>query len=796
MSDESTFSNFHAASAAPAIHKCSVCSRGFIRPDHLARHERAHSKSRPFHCGLCGRRFGRRDVLLRHFSHLHRGQHPLEYVDSDLVQHKPTPRSQSSSASIDTVAQPAGPGPSPSGSDVHPGPLSTAILAESDLDDFLDLLVAVPSYSDLTRPWAFGLPNGQRSLSRATTRPLENRDLLPITPGQQLGLLGMRSKRPQCDIAPMLPSFHDGLFPPDELTCPSPHGRPKPHSLPSLTQSTFDRLVESYKCHCATIRPFLHMPTLDVSLYTLSSGAAPGTLTHGQSCTQWKRQPHRALVFSILALGALCDQKEALALELYHRTRKEILDLLARLQKLGREEAPPLDLIQAFINYVSCGTTFGDKSIEDLTVGHTVSLRSLVEVSGLEKPASKPLCAQSTCESCSSNAPADWLEWVHYEERKRTFLTYFALMSSTLAYLDAIASMDWREVKHRMPSSDQTWVAESPSTWRSAFENQKPHTFFSAEVQALYSGVPSGGNSENDNIDPPTAKPATNDGMQTPRDDYSCFILIAAVYRDTWLQRLQDTVDINATRTALQRWQTHWLHLTSQEEIRSATPLLGCSLAMFDNTQLLLHLDVKEAKQALVSRDYGRFCVTLPALDLRLDSEGLGCSLLSGREDWQQICDIFLHTDRRMALRQLALYSMNALELTFKVHSRSRWDKSKFTFTPHAGIAMFYCIQILASWICFFANCLSCGLYANWLQASQDSEEWADICLLRKILAFAQNRTKQFNADFNIPKSPEMLDERSAGCLASDFLDLHSQIIRNCGAWPCMPTLPLPGEIC
>ena len=41
--------------------------------EHLRRHERSHTKEKPFSCGVCQRKFSRRDLLLRHAQKLHAG---------------------------------------------------------------------------------------------------------------------------------------------------------------------------------------------------------------------------------------------------------------------------------------------------------------------------------------------------------------------------------------------------------------------------------------------------------------------------------------------------------------------------------------------------------------------------------------------------------------------------------------------------------------------------------------------------------------------------------------------------
>lgn len=55
----------------PRPHLCPICTRGFVRHEHLKRHQRSHTNERPFLCVFCGRCFARRDLVLRHQHKLH-----------------------------------------------------------------------------------------------------------------------------------------------------------------------------------------------------------------------------------------------------------------------------------------------------------------------------------------------------------------------------------------------------------------------------------------------------------------------------------------------------------------------------------------------------------------------------------------------------------------------------------------------------------------------------------------------------------------------------------------------------
>lgn len=55
----------------PRPFRCPICTRGFVRQEHLKRHQIAHTRERPYLCVLCGRCFARRDLVLRHQTKLH-----------------------------------------------------------------------------------------------------------------------------------------------------------------------------------------------------------------------------------------------------------------------------------------------------------------------------------------------------------------------------------------------------------------------------------------------------------------------------------------------------------------------------------------------------------------------------------------------------------------------------------------------------------------------------------------------------------------------------------------------------
>ncbi|GAV51844.1 hypothetical protein ZYGR_0AF03150 [Zygosaccharomyces rouxii] len=67
--------NGRTPSGKPRLFVCQVCTRAFARQEHLTRHERSHTKEKPYCCGICNRKFSRRDLLLRHAHKIHGGNY-------------------------------------------------------------------------------------------------------------------------------------------------------------------------------------------------------------------------------------------------------------------------------------------------------------------------------------------------------------------------------------------------------------------------------------------------------------------------------------------------------------------------------------------------------------------------------------------------------------------------------------------------------------------------------------------------------------------------------------------------
>ncbi|KAF5844137.1 hypothetical protein GGP41_001050 [Bipolaris sorokiniana] len=86
---------------------CKFCRRSFNRTEHLQRHERIHTKEKPFTCA-CGKAFTRRDLLLRHKRLYHDVNLAAQDQNTSVsFQSAPTPGTQGEDEDEDIVTGPS-----------------------------------------------------------------------------------------------------------------------------------------------------------------------------------------------------------------------------------------------------------------------------------------------------------------------------------------------------------------------------------------------------------------------------------------------------------------------------------------------------------------------------------------------------------------------------------------------------------------------------------------------------------------------------------------------------------------
>ncbi|PSN62983.1 hypothetical protein BS50DRAFT_637541 [Corynespora cassiicola Philippines] len=116
-----------------ALKQCSLCDRKFTKLEHVKRHERSHTRERPYECPTCKKHFSRSDVLFRHckghaqtaLNRLSNANSQQAQIPQNLQNPQNPQKQQSSSSSTDSKATPRpAPTPQPASQDPGPSPLS------------------------------------------------------------------------------------------------------------------------------------------------------------------------------------------------------------------------------------------------------------------------------------------------------------------------------------------------------------------------------------------------------------------------------------------------------------------------------------------------------------------------------------------------------------------------------------------------------------------------------------------------------------------------------------------------
>ncbi|KAI1623922.1 hypothetical protein EDD37DRAFT_666616 [Exophiala viscosa] len=89
------------ASATSRI-QCGVCGRKFSKNEHLRRHDRSHTKEKPYECPVCHKSFARSDVLVRHLR-----SHPATTVTPEPLNFPSGQESSGQHATVPPALEPS-----------------------------------------------------------------------------------------------------------------------------------------------------------------------------------------------------------------------------------------------------------------------------------------------------------------------------------------------------------------------------------------------------------------------------------------------------------------------------------------------------------------------------------------------------------------------------------------------------------------------------------------------------------------------------------------------------------------
>ncbi|KAJ5412387.1 uncharacterized protein N7487_006746 [Penicillium crustosum] len=129
------------------LKKCSICSRVFKKTEHYKRHERSHTKERPYECNVCHKRFSRSDVLSRHAK---------GHNQANATAGPSEAPNQQSSVIAGAPSMVPGSGNGLNSAEAHVPPLSStprdAPLASTGLPSSLDYLADISAHHGRTEP--------------------------------------------------------------------------------------------------------------------------------------------------------------------------------------------------------------------------------------------------------------------------------------------------------------------------------------------------------------------------------------------------------------------------------------------------------------------------------------------------------------------------------------------------------------------------------------------------------------------------------------------------------------------
>ncbi|KAB8228888.1 uncharacterized protein BDW43DRAFT_303578 [Aspergillus alliaceus] len=439
------------------LHHCERCGKDFARLEHLQRHERSHTKERPFQCAICVKAFTRKDLLARHNRLTHRagvvpapGPQEAPYSPNSLARALAT----AGASDIDGLIP-----DQPRGGNQLVG--NFAENATSDLPRVQPWTVS--DLSDLQTSWDFStddftsfmdsvvIPSNPFSPSYqpmptfspdyavhepSYVRPNISAQLLfgggfqEITPDDTAMSpfsSCLPSLQPEDDSPTLAPPrsasgnsqfivttecrahleqelIQLGDIVPDEFVLPSRH--------------TLSRLVISYFRGFHEHYPFLHASTL--SLDKLSPGPLLGVFALG---ARYSREPEMSTdLFSAakaVALEQMRQQRQAGLTETLTSWRKSQAPGVQGGNEIstsqGKDSAKDLELIQAFIVLIALATWFN----REPDAYEAMSMRSIVDSLLRES-------AMGDTESCQ---PPSWRAWIRSEMMKRTKLVAFCLFN-------------------------------------------------------------------------------------------------------------------------------------------------------------------------------------------------------------------------------------------------------------------------------------------------------------------------------------------------------------------------------
>ncbi|KAH7083673.1 fungal-specific transcription factor domain-containing protein [Paraphoma chrysanthemicola] len=620
--------------AASKKYACSFCNRAFSRSEHRSRHERSHTKERPFKCAKCRSTFVRRDLLLRHDRTVHAkdGGAPLPSEQKRRASNKATADAGPSKAApaLDTSAL---------GhiNDNEDEMVDADIEAAAMLmTDFHHRAMAsqepemVPNHSE-----PIISPTGPSMMEPVVPYTAPGQNMLPQMPWRdsmvpqpesksqpdahsaftsasvlnshphQLPPLMERTMSGNDSLTPAFQSMNggNGLGTPGALSpYPSMLGpvspvdyRKSPGPSQALTMTRAPQLeseeqcvriyenIKQYDSENALLETF-HLPSLNTLNRLLKTyfDLFHHHLPFLHPATFNPAEVSAPLLLAVLSIGALYIFDQDQAYMLHIGSKVLVNQFLQNKENFSSRKCPLWTMQSTLLNMIFSSWSGDPKGLEwacsiksllaNMVAGNRYELKIRTEAREGEQPSHE--------------------EWVVDEQCRRTYYAvyiFFGLLTLTYNHTPAMSFNEFDTLE--LPSSESLWTMEvsDDEAWRDSVEASKIITYRQAHDN-LFQG-------------------------ETAR--YSAFatrVMINALFLEVWYHKrspeaLQDVVTEYKLRLALETWEKS-LELCEPETVvvqlsapHKGHPLIFNAMALYRNTRARLVVDLKSIQEALRYHD-------------------------------------------------------------------------------------------------------------------------------------------------------------------------------------------------
>lgn len=622
-------------------YRCQKCRRDFARLEHLQRHERSHTKEKPFRCELCIQAFTRqyylpscatasdlllienRDLLRRHGRLAHPETEDSIPKSSSQTQQRNRLQMQQapdevfvdhSMSTMQAISLP-----------VHdttetgvPLPMMDYSLKESQLvmgeylDDFTTFMDKVPIpnsvFSPSYQPIPAFLPASSDSLFIGDyvddlgdiewsfpARPQPNLD---PTDSSALSEYGSRlpSLQPEENHAPT--SEVNSRQPQHELSPRDPNRRNHAHITVSMQdrEAAMEKLASFSPCiHSEVVLPTKHALSRYISAYiAVFNEHYPflhiPTLHLGTMRVE--------LFLAMAALGARYSREPDASNELFDLAKSVGQERLKRRHKpdaatddsrdtvignrqtshtQGNSRSVMLETMQAFVMLTAISLWFRRQP----DVYEATHVRSMLDT----------LIREDIIHYERETRPSTWADWIQYETLKRTRLVVFCFFNIYTIVSDAPPMMLADQLRQDLPCTENEWRATSEQEWLASHDDCTTQEDFKVILERLF--------------EPPGSGQSNGSSVKARFSSMGGCVLIHAIIQRIWLVRNSDfhgglanqQLSPEMMRTfeiALKNWSSCWEsgRESSMDPLSPHGPLSFTSIALLRIAYIRINMNM------------------------------------------------------------------------------------------------------------------------------------------------------------------------------------------------------------